>query len=74
MADVAIGKQVVAPTSQTVIKNLDHGQVREIMNQRGTADVDMVMAEAADVIEDSIADEITGVADILVVDIVIHQE
>ena len=73
MADVAIGKQVVAPTSQTVIKNLDHGQVREIMNQRGTADVDMVMA-AVDVIEDSTADEITGVADILVVDIVIHQE
>ena len=73
MADVAIGKQVVAPTSQTVIKNLDHGQVREIMNQRGTADVDMVMA-AVDVIEDSTADEITGVADILVVDIVIHHE
>ena len=73
MADVAIGKQVVAPTSQTVIKNLDHGQVQEIMNQiRGTADVDMVTA--ADVIEDSTADEITGVADILVVDIVIHHE
>lgn len=43
------------------------------MNQiRGTADVDMVTA--ADVIEDSTADEITGVADILVVDIVIHHE
>ena len=43
------------------------------MNQRGTADVDMVMA-AVDVIEDSTADEITGVEDILVVDIVIHHE
>ena len=73
MADVAIGKQVVAPTNQKpVIKNLDHGQVQEIMNQRtGTADVDM---EMADVIEDLTADEITGVADILVVDIVIHHE
>ena len=44
------------------------------MNQRGTADVDMVMAAAADVIEDSTADEITVVADILVVDTVIHHE
>lgn len=72
MADVATGKQVVAPTSQTVIKNLDHGQVQEIMNQKGTADAVAVMA--ADVIEDLIADEITVVADILVVDIVIHHE
>ena len=72
MADVAIGKQVVAPTNQKpVIKNLDHGQVQEIMNQRGTADEDMVMA---DVIEDLTADEKTVVADILVVDIVIHHE
>ena len=71
MADVATGKQVVAPTSQTVIKNLDHGQVQEIMNQKGTADAAVM---AADVIEDLTVDEITVAADIPVVDIVIHHE
>ena len=43
------------------------------MNQRGTADVDMVMA-AADVIEDLTVDETTVAANTPVVDIVIHHE
>jgi len=66
VADVATGKLVVAPT-RTVIKNLDHGQVREIMTKKDTAGMVTV-----DVIEGS-ADETTVAADILV-DIVIHHE
>ena len=65
MADVATGKQVVAPT-RTVIKILDHGQVHEIMIKMDMAGV--VMADAIE----AFADE-TTVVDILV-DIVIHQE
>ena len=68
MADVATGKQVVAPT-RTAIKTLDHGQVHEIMIKTREDTVDAAMV---DVIEAS-ADEITAVVD-LRVDIVIHHE